>query len=162
MAAEWINRRKAKLGQDKQDANLEVARDRLATQTIQAEGPMFWDALLPELEKQCRDMEDIGFQAQAYFLDNQFCPEEKTYRIDVQTKGNWPFDAHVPLIYFSGSSIIKVASDIPKLTEISLCATERGIRAISNKDTHQMDVQALAAYLLEGLVEAIEKERRSK
>jgi hypothetical protein len=32
--------------------------------------------------------------------------------------------------------------------------------ANSNKDMSLMDVKALAVYLLEGLVEAIEKERR--
>jgi hypothetical protein len=161
MAAEWINRRKTQLEQTKTDAAIEIARDRLAAQTIRADGPILWDYLLPELNQQGSDMEDLGYQAKAYSLDNPFLSEEKTYRIDVQSKGNWPVDAHASLIYFIGSSVIRVSSNIPKLTEISLCATERGIRAISNKGTSQMDVKALAAYLLEGLVEAIEKERKA-
>jgi hypothetical protein len=106
-------------------------------------------------------MEGIGYQAKAYFLDNPFLVEEKTYRIDVQTKGNWPLDAHASLIHFAGSSVIKVSSNIPKLTEISFCATDRGLRAVSDRDMLQMDVKALAAYLLEGLVNAIEKQKRA-
>jgi uncharacterized membrane protein (UPF0127 family) len=161
MAAEWINRRKEELKQKEQAAKISAAQDRLATETIRIDGPVYWDSLLPELNRQCSDMEDLGYQANAYSLDNPFCPEEKTYRIDVQTKGHWPFDAHASLIHFTGSSIVKVSSSIPKLTEIFLSVTERGIRAISNKDMSQMDVKALAAYLLEGLVETIEKERRT-
>ena len=161
MAAEWINRRKAELDQKKQDAKIESARDRLATETTRINGPVYWDSLLPELNKQCGDMEELGYQAKAYPLDNPYCEGEKTYHIDVQTIGHFPCDAHAILIHFSGSSTIKVSSNIPKLTEISLCATERGIRANTNNDMSLMDVKALAAYLLEGLVEAIEKERRS-
>jgi hypothetical protein len=134
MAAEWINRRKAKSDQEKQDAEVSAARDRIATQTIRTDGPIFWDSILPELNEQCADMEGINFQAKAYSYDNPYCLEEKTYRIDVQTKGHWPLDAHASLIHFTGSSLIRVSSDIPKLTEISLCVTERGIRAVSNKD----------------------------
>lgn len=161
MAAEWINRRKEQADREKQDATVEAARDRLATQTIKVDGPVYWDSLLPELNGQCSDMDDLGYQAKAYFLDNPFNPKEKTYRIDIQTRGNWPSDAHASLIYFAESDLIRVSSNIAKLSEIYLCVTEHGIRAISNKDMTQMDVKKLAAYLLEGLVEAIEKERRS-
>ena len=122
---------------------------------------MYWDSLLPELTEQCDDLDDLGYQAKAYFLDNPYCPDEKTYRIDIQTKGNWPTDAHASLIYFTGSAEIRVSSNIRKLSEISLYATERGIRAVSNKEMTQMGVKELASYLLEGLVESIEKEKRS-
>lgn len=159
MAADWIQKRKAASEQRKQETHLEDARDRLATQTIKVDGPVFWELLLPELNEQCADMEDIGFQAKAYSLDNPHYPDEKTYRIDVQTKGHWPCDAHASLIHFTGSSLIRVSSNIPKLTEITLCVTERGVRAISNKDTWPMDAIALAGYLLEGLVGAIEREK---
>lgn len=159
MAAEWINKRRAESEQKKQDANVEAARDRLATQTIRTDGPIYWDSLLSRLNEQCDDMDEIGFQARAYPLDNPYCPEENTYRIDVQTKGHWPQDAHASLTYFTGSTLIRVSSDIRKLAEITLCVTERGIRAISDRDMSQMDVESLAAYLLNGLVEVIEKEK---
>jgi hypothetical protein len=160
MAADWINRRREKLEQDRQDAALEAAKERLTTLAIRADVPIFWASLLPELNEQCGDLDEIGFKAEAYPLDNPFHTDEKTYRISVQTKGHWPVDAHASLIHFTGSSVIRVSSNIPKLTEISLYVTERGIMAVSNKELRQMDVKGLAAYLLEGLVEAIEKERR--
>lgn len=161
MAAEWINRRKAQLDQEKHDAKIEAALDRLAAQTIATDGPPFWESLLPELDEQCADIDDIGFQGKSYPLDNPYCPEQKSYRIDVQKKGHFPFSAFALLVHTIGSSTINVTGNIPKLTEISLCATERGIKAISNKDMRQMDVKELAEYLLTGLVDTIEKERRA-
>lgn len=159
MAAEWINRRKDEAEKKKHDLYLEVAKEGLARQAIKTSGPVFWDSLLRELNTQCADMEDIGFQAMAYSLDNPYCLEEKTYRIDVQTKGHWPRDAHASLIYFTGSSLIRATSDIRKLTEISLSVTERGIRAVSNLELRQMDAEELASFLLKELVEAIEKRK---
>jgi len=161
MAADWINRRKEQAYKQEQDAKIEAAKDRLAAQVIKADGPVYWESLLPELNAQCVDMADLGYQAKAYFLDNPFNPREKTYRIDIQTKGHWPSDAHASLIYFAESDLIRVSSNIAKLSEIYLCATEHGIRAISNKDMAHMDVKKLAGYLLEGLVDTVEKERRS-
>lgn len=161
MAAEWINRRKEQEQKDKQDAQLEDAKDQLAAQVVKTEGPLYWESLLPDLTEQCSDLDAIGYQAKAYSLENQFCVEQKTYQIDMQTKGHWPTDAHATLIYFTGSSEIRVTSNIRKLSEISLYATECGIRAVSNLDLKQMDAKGLASYLLEGLVETIEKEKRS-
>jgi hypothetical protein len=161
MAAEWINRRKLHEEQEKRDAQLEAAKDQLAAQAVKTEGPLYWESLLPELSQQCEDLDVIEIQAKAYSLENQFCPEQKTYQVDMQTKGHWPTDAHATLIYFTGSSEIRVTSNIRKLSEISLYATEHGIRAVSNLDLKQMDVKGLASYLLEGLVEAIDKEKRS-
>jgi len=162
MAAEWIKRRKAQMELDARDANIREGQERLASQTIVTDGPVFWDAVLPELNEQCADMEDLGFQARAYTQPNPYCLTERTYRIDVQTKGHFPIDAFIQLIHFAGSSTIKVTGSIPKLTDISLCVTDRGIRAVSNKDMELMDPAGLAEYLLSGLVEAIERKKRTR
>lgn len=161
MAAEWINKRRAQLERAQQEAKSKAVLDRLAMRAIGTDGPLFVESLLPEFRKQCADMDDIGFQAQAYSLDNPYCPEQKTYRIDVQTKGHFVHSAFALLVHTIGSSTINVTGSIPKLTEISLSVTERGIKAISNKDMRQMDVEELAGYLLEGLVAAIEKARKA-
>ena len=87
MAAEWINRRKEQEQKDKQDAQLEDAKDQLAAQVVKTEGPLYWESLLPDLTEQCSDLDAIGYQAKATPSKINFVSSRKRTRSTCKPKG---------------------------------------------------------------------------
>jgi hypothetical protein len=157
MVPGWLNKRKAKLEQDATEKKLKDARESLATKIIRDSGVVYFGDLLKELKDQCENLPEVGFKGVAYDLPNPHNPLELCTRIDVEAKKTWPESAFALLLYSAGTSIVRVSGEIPKLREFSFYIFGEDVKASPNHSMSHMNPSQCAEYLLESLLDVIER-----